>query len=49
LKPPVEMRVEYMLPAAAERVAKRPGVRRIDGRTVSYEGNSVEECMSMLL
>jgi len=49
LKPPVEMRVEYMLPAAAERVAKRPGVRRIDGRTVSYEGESVEECMSMLL
>lgn len=45
----VEMGVVYMLPADAERVAKRPGVKRVDGRTVSYRGRDVQECLSALL
>ena len=49
LSKPVEMVVVYTLPSMAEAVSKRPGVRRLDGRTVSYMGDSVQECMSMLL
>lgn len=45
----VLMEVSYTLPSAAERVAARPGVRRLDGRTVAYEGGSVLECLAMLL
>lgn len=49
LEAPVEMQVVYMLPAAADRISKRPGVKRIDGRTVSYTGDNIIECMCMLL
>ncbi|MCS7104360.1 MAG: M55 family metallopeptidase [Thermofilaceae archaeon] len=45
----VEMEVVYTTPAAAESVARRKGVRRVDGRTVSYIGETVTECMNMLL
>jgi D-amino peptidase len=49
LPKPIEMSVVYTLPSMAEAVSKRPGVRRLDGRTVSYKGDSVQECMNMLL
>ena len=43
LEKPVRMDVVYTLPSIAERV------KRINGRTVSYMGGSVIECMSVLL
>lgn len=49
LPKPVRMEVVYTLPEMADYVSKRRGVRRLDGRTVAYEGESVLECMSMLL
>lgn len=45
----VEVEVVYALPDAADRVSKRAGVKRIDGRTVAYRGRSAQECLTMLL
>ncbi|MEM2824429.1 MAG: M55 family metallopeptidase [Thermofilaceae archaeon] len=45
----VEVEVVYLLPADADRVARRPGVKRVDGRTVSYRGRDVQECLNALL
>jgi len=49
LEPPVELKVEYMLPTHVERIALRPGVVRVDGRTVLYRGKNILECMRAIL
>ena len=48
-KVPVELKVEYHDSERADRVAKRKGVVRIDGRTVSCSGDDVLEVYAALL
>jgi len=48
-KIPIELRVEYHHSDRAERIVKRKGVDRIDGRIVSCRGDDILEIYSTLL
>jgi len=45
---PMELKVEFQDSDAAERVAKRPGVKRIDGRTVLGCGENILELLALI-
>jgi len=49
VKKPVELKVEFKYVDIARRVAKRPGVELIDGRTVRAIGDNIIEVMSLVL
>jgi len=49
LEPPIELRVEYHNSESAERAARRKGVIRVDGRTVSCRGDDILELYVKLL
>lgn len=46
---PMELRIEYMDPQVADHVGCRPGVERVDGRTVQARGDSLPGLMSLLM
>ncbi|MEM2905317.1 MAG: M55 family metallopeptidase [Candidatus Bathyarchaeia archaeon] len=46
---PIQLRVEFTDVQTAERIAKRAGVERIDGRTVSYSCEKVAEALAQVL
>mgnify|MGYP000598429657 CR=1 FL=1 len=48
VKIPIEIRVMYLNPHMAKRIALRPGVELIDGRTVRYVSDNIIEAMSMV-
>ncbi|RLF22142.1 MAG: aminopeptidase [Thermoprotei archaeon] len=49
LKTPIELRVEYTSVDLARRIASRPGVELVDGRTVRAVGDNIIELMSLVL
>ncbi len=48
VKTPVELQVTYLYPQVAGRIAMRPGVELVDGRTVRYVGKNILEAMMMV-
>ncbi|MGQ9513931.1 MAG: M55 family metallopeptidase [Thermoproteota archaeon] len=41
IKPPLVVRIEYQDALTADRESKRKGIRRIDGRTIEYEAETI--------
>lgn len=46
VKFPAEVQIEFQRPDAAERLARRPGARLLDGRKVAWTANSVRELVA---
>jgi D-amino peptidase len=46
VKFPAEVQIEFQRPDAAEAYARRPGVRRIDSRTVAWSAKSARELLT---
>jgi len=49
VKSPVELKVEYTKVDFADRIASRPGVKRIDGRTIVVVADNIIKAMALAL
>ena len=46
---PVEIQIEFLETQTADRMARRPGAKRVDGRTVKAKGETIADALALLL
>ena len=49
IKAPIELEVDLTSTVVADAVSIVPGIKRIDGRTVSYKSDSYDDIFHMIL